>query len=132
LPALQVFAERFPDLPIVIDHGAKPLIAPGVMEPWRSDIARLAALPQVYCKFSGLVTEAGPDWDVGLLHPYVEHLLASFGPQRLIWGSDWPVLNLAATYARWIAASETLLEGLADADRHAIFGLNARHFYRID
>jgi L-fuconolactonase len=132
LPALIAFAERFPDLPIVIDHGAKPLIAQGVLEPWRSDIARLAALPQVCCKLSGLVTEAGPGWDLERLRPYVAHLLASFGPQRLIWGSDWPVLNLASDYALWLAACAALLDHLDAADRHAIFGLNARRFYRID
>ena len=89
-------------------------------------------MPQVYCKLSGLVTEAGPGWDVDRLRPYVDHLLASFGPQRLIWGSDWPVLNLAADYAGWIAACEALLGDLDEPDRHAILGLNARRFYRID
>jgi L-fuconolactonase len=132
LPALYAFAQRHPDLPIVIDHGAKPLIATGVLEPWRADIARLAALPQVSCKLSGLVTEAGADWDVDRLRPYVDHLLAGFGPRRLIWGSDWPVLNLAADYARWLAACASLLDGLPEADRHAVFGLNALRFYRID
>jgi L-fuconolactonase len=131
LPALLAFAERHPELPIVIDHGAKPLIAQGVMAPWRADIARLAALPQVHCKLSGLVTEAGADWDVGRLRPYVDHLVASFGAQRLIWGSDWPVLNLASDYAGWIAASKALLDGLDEADRAAVFGLNARRFYRL-
>jgi L-fuconolactonase len=132
LPALHAFAVRHPDLPIVIDHGAKPLIAAGVAEPWRSDIARLAALPQVCCKLSGLVTEAGPGWNALRLRPYVDHLLACFGPQRLIWGSDWPVLNLASDYAGWLAASAALLDHLDAPDRHAIFGLNARRFYRID
>jgi len=132
LPALLAFAERYPALPIVIDHGAKPLIALGVLEPWRGDIARLAALPQVHCKLSGLVTEAGAEWDVARLRPYVEHLVASFGPQRLIWGSDWPVLNLASDYAGWIAASAALLAGLDEDDRRAVFGLNAQRFYRID
>ena len=132
LPALLAFAQRHPILPIVIDHGAKPLIAAGVLEPWRTDIARLAALPQVSCKLSGLVTEAGADWDVDCLRPYVDHLLACFGPQRLIWGSDWPVLHLAADYGRWLAACASLLDGLAGADRLAVFGLNALRFYRID
>jgi L-fuconolactonase len=132
LPALLAFAQRHPELPIVIDHGAKPLIAQGVMAPWREDIARLAALPQVCCKLSGLVTEAGPDWGIERLRPYVDHLVASFGPQRLIWGSDWPVLNLASDYAGWIAASMALLVGLNEADRAAVFGLNARRFYRLD
>jgi len=132
LRALYAFAERHPDLPIVIDHGAKPLIAAGVTDPWRDDMARLAALPHVHCKMSGLVTEAGAGWDVARLRPYVDHLLACFGPGRLIWGSDWPVLDLASDYAGWIAASNALLAGLAETDRHAIFGRNARRFYRID
>jgi L-fuconolactonase len=132
LPALRAFAGRYPDLPIVIDHGAKPLIGHGELEPWRGDIARLAAMPQVCCKLSGLVTEAGPGWDIDRLRPYVAHLRASFGPRRLIWGSDWPVLNLAADYAGWIAACASLLDGLDEPDRHAVFGLNARRFYRID
>jgi L-fuconolactonase len=132
LSALHAFAARHPDLPIVIDHGAKPFIAAGAIEPWRTDMTRLAALPHVRCKLSGLVTEAGPDWDVDRLRPYVDHLLDVFGPRRLIWGSDWPVLNLAADYARWLAASAALLDGLSPPDREAVFGLNARHFYRID
>jgi L-fuconolactonase len=132
LPALLAFAERYPQLPIVIDHGAKPCIAHRLLEPWAGDIARLAAMPQVHCKLSGLVTEAGPDCDASRLRPYAEHLLANFGPQRLIWGSDWPVLNLAGNYASWIAVCESLLDGLDESDRRAIFGLNARRFYRID
>ena len=132
LPALLAFAERFPALPIVIDHCAKPGIAQGTMEPWCTDIARLAALPQVHCKLSGLVTEARPDWQRTDLQPYVRHVLDVFGPSRVIWGSDWPVLNLASDYAGWIAASEAALSHLDAPARAAIFGLNARSFYRID
>jgi L-fuconolactonase len=132
LPALLAFAQRHPGLPIVIDHGAKPLIAAGELEPWRRDIAALARLPQVHCKLSGLVTEAGASWSVERLRPYADHILESFGPRRVIWGSDWPVLNLAADYAQWIAASESLLAGLDGAARDDIFGLNAVRFYRID
>jgi L-fuconolactonase len=132
LPALLAFAQRYPDLPIVIDHGAKPAIATGELEPWRRDLAALARLPQVHCKLSGLVTEAGGAWNVERLRPYVEHILDAFGPGRVIWGSDWPVLHLAANYAQWIAASETLLAGLDGAARDDIFGLNAVRFYRLD
>ena len=132
LPALLAFAERFPALPIVIDHCAKPGIAQGTMEPWCTDIARLAALPQVHCKLSGLVTEARPDWQRTDLQPYVRHVLDVFGPSRVIWGSDWPVLNLASDYADWIDACEAALAHLDDAERAAIFGLNAKSFYRID
>jgi L-fuconolactonase len=132
LPSLLAFAQRHPALPIVIDHGAKPLIAAGELEPWRRDMAALARLPQVYCKLSGLVTEAGASWDVERLRPYTDHIVQAFGPRRVIWGSDWPVLHLAADYAQWIGASETLLAGLDDSARADIFGLNAARFYRID
>lgn len=131
LPALFDFARRHPALAIVIDHAAKPFIAQGVRDPWRTDIARLAELPQVYCKLSGLVTEAGTGWHLAQLHPYVEHVLDVFGPRRVIWGSDWPVVNLDADYDAWLAASEALLEHLDVAQRAAIFGANARHFYGI-
>lgn len=132
LPALLAFAERFPALPIVIDHCAKPGIAQGVMDPWRGDIARLAALPQVHCKLSGLVTEAQPGWQLGDLQPYVRHVLDVFGPARVMWGSDWPVLNLASDYAAWITACEAALAHLDEPARAAIFGLNAQSFYRIE
>jgi L-fuconolactonase len=131
LAPLLTFAERYPDLPIVIDHGAKPLIAMRALEPWCGDIARLAALPNVYCKLSGLVTEAGAGWDVASLRPYVEHIVGAFGPSRVIWGSDWPVMELACLYGNWITASEALLAGLDEEERRCIFGLNAQRFYRI-
>jgi L-fuconolactonase len=106
LPALLAFAQRHPRLPIVIDHAAKPPLASGDLTTWRADIARLAALPQVCCKLSGLVTEAGPRWQVADLVPAVEHILACFGAARVLWGSDWPVLDLAADYAGWLQATE--------------------------
>jgi L-fuconolactonase len=86
----------------------------------------------VYCKLSGLVTEAGPGWDLARLRPYVDHILDCFGTQRVIWGSDWPVLDLASDYDGWVAVSETLLAGLSDTERSDIFGANARRFYRLD
>lgn len=136
LEALLRFAERFPALPVVIDHGAKPGIrADGLADgltTWRRGLARLAALPSVHCKLSGLVTEAGPGWRIEDLRPCVDCILALFGPERVIWGSDWPVLHLAADYAAWIAASEALLDGLDYAARGAIFGGNAQRLYRID
>jgi len=131
LPALLAFARRHPRLPIAIDHIAKPAIGTGEPGAWREDIARLATLPQVHCKLSGLVTEAGHDWSPARLRPYANHVLEAFGPGRVLWGSDWPVLDLAADYGRWIAASEALLAHLDEPARQAIFGLNARRFYRI-
>jgi L-fuconolactonase len=131
LPALLAFARRHPALPIVIDHIAKPAIGSGDVAGWRDDIARLAALPQVHCKLSGIVTEAGADWTVERLRPCAQHVLEAFGPRRVLWGSDWPVLDLAADYGRWLAASEALLAHLDGAERAAVFGGNAQRFYRI-
>lgn len=132
LPPLLAFARRHPALPIVIDHAAKPAIAAGTLYPWRDDIAALAALPNVVCKLSGLVTEAGPRWQIEDLRPYVRHLLDVFGPARLIWGSDWPVLTLASGYDRWVETCDVLINDLAEPDRRAILGDNARRFYGLD
>lgn len=135
LGALLEFAQRFPDLPIVIDHAAKPEIALGRLDPWRQDMAALAALPQVHCKLSGLLTEAGVHANASALEPYVAHLFASFGPGRLIWGSDWPVLNLAAEYPDWLAMAHALCQaqpGMDETHMAAIFGGNARRLYGLD
>jgi L-fuconolactonase len=124
------FAERHPALSIVIDHAAKPDIARGALDPWRAHIAELATLPQVTCKLSGLLTEAGEDWRPDELRLFVEHLLATFGPRGLLWGSDWPVVNLASGYPRWFALADALT-GVAGDERAALFGDNAARVYGI-
>lgn len=121
--------ERHPRLRVVIDHGAKPEIGGGADATWRSDIAAVAQFPNVACKLSGLVTEAPANWRVDDLRPYAEHLLACFGAGRLIWGSDWPVLNLAADYGRWIATSGQLMAGLDASAQSRVFGGNAADIY---
>jgi L-fuconolactonase len=100
LPHLLTFAQRHPALPIVIDHMAKPDMAHDEFSTWHALMAPLAALPQVHCKLSGLVTEIGPQWHIDMLRPYVDAVLELFGPERVMWGSDWPVLNLVADYPR--------------------------------
>lgn len=132
LPHLLTLARRRPDLAIVIDHGAKPPIATGEgAEAWARGIEALAERPQVFCKLSGLLTEAAPGQSTDGLAPYVRHLVSAFGPQRLMWGSDWPVLNLAGDYAGWLALARTL-SGVTDpADLAALFGGTCRRFYRI-
>ena len=127
------FARRFPALRIVVDHVAKPPIRYGQAgwQTWADAITRLAALPGVHCKLSGLATEASPGWTEDTLRPYVEHLLATFGPARLMWGSDWPVLELNGDYLLWHSVANTLLASLADSEREAIFGGNAAAFYRL-
>ncbi|KQU78073.1 MULTISPECIES: amidohydrolase [unclassified Rhizobacter] len=132
LPHLLAFAQRHPALPIVIDHAAKPDIARGAFSAWRRGLQALAQLPSLHCKLSGLATEAGTGWRAATLRPYAETVLELFGPQRVIWGSDWPVLTLAGGYAEWVAATDELLAPLDDADRHAVWAGNAERFYRLD
>ena len=131
--ALQTFIERFPQLRIVVDHGAKPPIRDGSegWSAWAEGITRLARYPHVHCKLSGLATEAAQGWTEATLRPYVDHLLAAFGPKRLMWGSDWPVLNLNGDYLLWHSVATLLLAQLADDERDAIFGGNAAAFYRL-
>ncbi|MEP7183312.1 MAG: amidohydrolase family protein [Betaproteobacteria bacterium] len=132
LPKLLDLLARNPELSVVIDHGAKPDIVGGAWEPWASLIADVAGHPRVRCKLSGLASEAGPDWTIDALSRYVDHLLACFGPQRLMWGSDWPIVERAGGYRRWLAASVALLAPLAEADRAAVFGGTARKFYGLE
>ncbi|HEV7335521.1 MAG TPA: amidohydrolase family protein [Bosea sp. (in: a-proteobacteria)] len=127
-PMLAVI-ERHPELSVVIDHGAKPSLVTGDLTAWREGMTALAAHPQVFCKLSGLVTEARADWTLATLKPVVAHLLAAFGPDRLIWGSDWPVVTLRASYAQWFGAADALLAALPDGQREAILGGNARRLY---
>ncbi len=129
LPALLTMLDRHPDLQVVIDHGAKPDIRHGTFEPWASEMAWLAERKQVACKLSGLMTEAPEGANAEALRPYAEHLLRCFGPDRLLWGSDWPVLTLAASYARWVNTADDLLSGLPQEDRDAVFGGNAQRIY---
>ena len=102
LSALKQFLAENPDLRVVVDHGAKPIIREGLFEPWASDMAEIATFPNVYCKVSGLVTEANPDWTADHIDPYMDHLVEIFGLDRLMFGSDWPVLNLASDYGSWM------------------------------
>jgi len=132
LPALLRMLEQQPALAVVVNHGGKPAIARGEFDAWADAIAAVAAHPRVRCKLSGLVTEASPGWTVDELARYVDHLLACFGPQRLMWGSDWPVVELAGGYLRWNAATMALLAGRSESDRAAILGGTARRFYGLD
>jgi L-fuconolactonase len=125
-------AARYPELRIVLDHGGKPDIAGGAFIRWAAATDALARQPNVHCKLSGLWTEAGADIGSEAIRPYAAHLLAVFGPERLMWGSDWPVVELAGSYADWFEQAELLLAGLSSADRARVFGGNAAHFYRLD
>ncbi|PXF30261.1 amidohydrolase [Pokkaliibacter plantistimulans] len=129
LPGLLQLLQRYPAMRVVIDHAAKPQIRDAAFQPWAEQMALLASETQAYCKLSGLVTEASAQWTVSDLQPYVNVLLNTFGSERLLWGSDWPVCLLAADYAQWRQASEQLLAGVENTD--GIFGLNAVRVYGV-
>lgn len=129
----RVVADRCPELALVIDHLAKPPIAKGELVEWARELRPLAEFPNVYCKLSGLVTEANwAAWKADDLRPYVDYALELFGPERLMFGSDHPVCLLAASYRRVIGSFQELLSGLSDEEREQIFGGNARRFYRLN
>lgn len=133
LPAAAEVALRLPQLRLVLDHAAKPPIATGEWEPWASGVAALAGRENVVCKLSGLVTEADwTGWEVGHLRRYVDHVLDVFGPERLLFGSDWPVCELAASYEVVLDAAIALTGSLSDAERLAVFEHNARTVYGLD
>ncbi|MFG2824826.1 amidohydrolase family protein [Kitasatospora sp. NPDC048365] len=131
LPAAARAAAGLPGVAFVLDHLGKPPIAAGEPEPWAADVRRLAALPNTVCKLSGMVTEAAPAWEVDDLRPYADTVLDAFGPQRLLFGSDWPVCTLRAGYAEVVLTAERLVEGLSPAEQDAILYGNAVRVYGL-
>ena len=116
----------------MLDHCGKPPIKSQQLDPWREHVSTLAAFHNVYCKLSGLVTEADVDnWQSADLTPYIEHVLAAFSPQRLMFGGDWPVSKLAATYRQWLELVYVQTAHLTPAEQRAILIDNGRRFYRL-
>jgi L-fuconolactonase len=133
LPLVPHIAERVPDLRMVIDHIAKPPIAAQVFEPWARDMEVAAQLPQVYCKLSGMITEADPkSWKAEHLRPYVGHAMRIFGPDRLMFGSDWPVCMLVGTWKEALAAFTQSIGMQPIEVREKLLGETAQRFYRIE
>ena len=133
LPAAIRFVDKHPEQPMVLDHIAKPLIAAHELEPWRTRIREIAQRPHVFCKLSGMVTEADfRNWTIEQLEPYVETVLDAFGPERLLFGSDWPVCTVASTYDRWISVVKQWIAGLSANEQEMILGGNAQQFYGLN
>lgn len=123
---------RCPQTQFILDHFGKPEIAQQSLDPWRDGVRELAALPNVICKVSGLVTEAGHrQWTPQDLVPYVAHVLAVFGEDRVVFGGDWPVVLGASSYRRWVETLDGLTTHLSQAARHKLWAENARRFYRL-
>ena len=133
LNTIDRLAQHMPELAIIVDHCAKPVFDgtdPG--SDWRDGIERLARHPQISCKLSGLANEFGPGWSPEALQPTFDHVLRCFGPERLMWGSYWPVLELAGDYPSWLDTAQTLCAPLTPTEREALFGGTARRLYDLD
>lgn len=137
LPHIYEMLKKVPGLRAVIDHVAKPEIRNGKIEPWLSWMQKISQFPNVWCKLSGMVTEADHhSWEQRDFDPYIQGIAGTFGPMRLMFGSDWPVCLQAATYAQvydlLIKGLEKLPERLNDAQQEAVFGGNASRFYKLN
>lgn len=131
LDVLAMFVQRHPDLKIVIDHGAKPNIKNGDYSKWAKKIGRLSKNENVYCKLSGLWSEAGGNISEAKIAPFALHLLRCFGSERLMWGSDWPVLNEVGNYQDWLEQSQNFISHLSQSEQSDILGKTARRFYEF-
>lgn len=134
LPRILALTQAHPDLTVVVDHGAKPVIDAAAMTVWVEPMALLARQTdpdKVVCKLSGLWTEAPAGQPVAVVRPWCDALLQMWGPRRLLWGSDWPVLELAGSYAAWRACSLDVLARLSPDEQNAVLGDNARRIYRL-
>ncbi len=131
LGALERLIARHPNLPVVINHAAKPTISGKTFHPWSVTLRRLARYPNVYCKLSGLTAGANAQVTADDLAPFVQEIVDSFGPKRTIWGSDWPVLNETSNYGAWAALTDELLASLNPVDRGQIMGECARTVYQL-
>jgi L-fuconolactonase len=132
LPALLRRLHRHPHVNIVLDHAGKPVIGDGRFDQWTRWIDELAQHPQLHCKLSGLLTLLDGQVDADAIEPYVADLFAHFGPQRLMWGSDWPVLTTRADFAQWLELALTLTERYAAGSQPEVFAANAVNFYALD
>ncbi len=131
LPVLPTLFATVPNMTWVVDHIAKPEIAHAPMQPWLADLRRVAAYPNVFCKLSGMVTEARRNWTLDDIRPYFEHVLEMFGPSRLMFGSDWPVCLLAGSYQQVHDLAAQLSASLSSTEQEAIWSRTARAVYHI-
>jgi len=132
LPQTIQFVDRHTDQAFVLDHVAKPRIREGIVEPWLSNIKELAKRPNVWCKVSGMVTEADWNhWTLDTLRPYVDAVVEAFGPERLMAGSDWPVCLVACGYSQWFRVLREYFASFSETERAGIFGRTATGVYGL-
>ena len=132
LPYVIELVRRCPDTAFILDHLGKPAIKERLLDPWQVDLRKLAELPNVVCKISGMVTEADHEgWQPGDLEPFINVVLEAFGEDRVLFGSDWPVALLASSYRRWYETLGALTDGLPVSARRKLWAENAQRFYRM-
>lgn len=133
LPIAINLASKWPDVTFVLDHCGVPQVKERILDPWRSYMAEMAKFPNVYCKVSGLVAYADPErWTENDLRPYIEHVISCFGWDRVLFGSDWPVCTLSASYRQWVEALYSITRSSGEANQKKLFWDNAIRVYRLD
>ena len=125
------FVQKFDFLPIVIDHIAKPKILNSEIDEWKKDMKALSGYQNVFCKFSGVLTEVGEDYSKTQIEPYVDFILNSFSPNKIMWGSDWPVLTMAEKYSNWFDLAMDCCNNFSESEKNMIFANTAKNFYNL-
>ena len=125
------FVQKYDFLPIVIDHIAKPKILNSEIDQWKSDMKILSSFENVFCKFSGILTEVGEDYSKAQIEPYIDFVLNLFPPNKIMWGSDWPVLTMAENYGNWFDIAMDFCGNFSDSEKNMIFANTAKNFYNI-
>ena len=132
LPIGMALAVKCPEVQFVLDHCGVPKVAEQQLDPWRDYIRELARLPNVAAKISGVIAYAGPDWTVATLKPFVEHVIMSFGWNRVVWGSDHPVCTLTADLTKWVTATREIVSGASAEAQQKLFSRNAERIYKLE
>lgn len=131
LPIGQMLVERAPDVSFILDHCGVPDVTGAGLDPWRENIRRISKLPNLNAKISGVVAYSGPDWTVETIRPYVEHMIECFGWDRVVWGSDHPVVTLTGSLTRWVAATREIIKGASEDEQARLLHRNAERIYKV-
>ena len=131
LPIGQMLVERAPDVSFILDHCGVPDVTGAGLDPWRANISRIAKLPNLNAKISGIVAYSGPDWTVDTIRPYVEHIIECFGWDRVVWGSDYPVVTLTGNLTRWVEATREIISGASEDEQAKLLHRNAERIYKV-
>ena len=131
LPVGQMLVERAPDVSFILDHCGVPDILGAGLDPWRENVKRISKLPNLNAKVSGVVAYAGKDWTVETIRPYVEHIIECFGWDRVVWGSDHPVVTLTGSLTRWVEATREIISGACEDEQAKLLHRNAERIYKV-